>query len=252
MGDTGYAHEMARLLDPGRQLLRPGRLIAAQDCVVGGVKSLDVVLGDARSVVILDDSPAVWRQHAANVVVPDRYHYFPTSAAALGESPAAARAARGDEAPPGGTLFALARLLARLHAAYFGPDDDCAAARAGGGAGGSSEPPDVRLLLRSERLRVLAGCTLLFSGVVPLGGAPEANAMWRLALELGAQCTQEAGGSDGGRPTHLLSPAGGTAKARWAAAAGLPCVTPAWLRACAARWERAPEADFPLPSPAEG
>jgi len=236
MGDKGYAAEMARLLDPGGALLRPGRLISAQDCSTGGVKSLDVVLGGAAVCVILDDSPSVWRVHSANVVAPDRYHFFPGSAQAHGESAAGSHLARGsDEAAPDGTLFALSRLIRRLHAAMFDGD--------GGGRGGG----DVRPLLRAERRRVLAGCRLLFSGIVPRGGRAEAQPLWQLGLELGAECVQEV---DPGRPpTHLLAPTGGTEKGRWAAAAGLPCVTPAWLRACGARWERARESEFALPPP---
>ena len=240
MGDKGYAHEMARLLDPEGGLLRAGRLISAGDSTKGGLKSLDVVMGDARSCIVLDDSPGVWKGHTANVVVPDRYHFFPSSATSVGEQAAAAHLPRRtDEQEPDGTLFAIMRLIRRVHDQFFAAD-------AGGGEGG--EGPDVRPLLAQQRARVLAGCVLLFSAVIPRGMAAETHPLWRLALGLGAACVVEVG-EGVPRPTHLVASSQGTEKGRWADREGVPSVTPAWLRKCGANWERAPEADFPLPPP---
>ena len=43
-------------------------------------KDLDVVLGSERTAIIIDDTPAVWPQQAAQILVPRRYHFFGTSA----------------------------------------------------------------------------------------------------------------------------------------------------------------------------
>jgi RNA polymerase II C-terminal domain phosphatase-like 3/4 len=156
MGDRGYAVEMARLLDPEGSLLRPGRLIAAQDCTQSGLKDLDVVLGSAEAVLILDDTPGVWRRHAANVIVAERYHYFPCSVRGHGGEGGAAWLPRGeDESEEDGTMAALLRLIRRVHAAFF---DDT-------GAGGSADAPpqDVRPLLGAMRAAVLHGCVIVFS-----------------------------------------------------------------------------------------
>ena len=72
--------------------------------------------------------------------------------------------------------------------------------------------------------------------------APERHALWRLASELGAQCS--AAWRDDA--THVVAGAAGTDKARQGAARGLAVVAPAWLHACAARWARLPEADYPV------
>lgn len=72
--------------------------------------------------------------------------------------------------------------------------------------------------------------------------APERHSLWRLAVELGAVCSS-ASRADA---THVVAGAAGTEKARWGAAAGVAVVQPAWLHACAARWARLPEADFPV------
>ena len=40
-----------------------------------------MILGSERTVIIVDDSPAVWPQYAAQLLVPRRYHFFPSSSA---------------------------------------------------------------------------------------------------------------------------------------------------------------------------
>lgn len=237
MGDSGYAAEMAALLDPGGSLLRRGRLIAASDSSTSGIKDLDVVLGDVASAIILDDTPAVWRRHAANVVAADRYHYFPSSARGHGRSEDISWLSRlGDEDAADGIMAALSRLITRTHAAFFD----------GIGAGGPEaaavplEARDVRDVLRAQRSAVLRGLCLVFTAVIPTGDPPERHLLWRLAVDLGALCSAAATDA----ATHVVAGAAGTDKARWGAAKGLPFVSPEWLKACSARWERVPEAAF--------
>jgi RNA polymerase II C-terminal domain phosphatase-like 3/4 len=264
MGDRAYAVEMARLLDPGGSLLRRGRLIAAPDSRTSGLKDLDVVLGAASAVLILDDTPGVWRRHADNVITAERYHFFPCSPRGHGGDASQswlANAADEDEAD--GVLAALLRVIQRVHAAFF----DGSGGGGGGALANAPEQRDVRPLLRGLRSAVLRGCVLVFSrgarappaclcappagrrsdaglphtAVIPLGAAsPEQHALWRLAVELGATCAT----SVGDNVTHVVTGHAGTDKARWAAARGVFCVTPAWLKACGARWERAHEAGF--------
>ncbi len=62
-------------------------------------------------------------------------------------------------------------------------------------------------------------------------------------MELGAACS--AGAREDA--THVVAGQAGTEKARWAAQRGRHAVTPAWLRACGARWERVPEQAYTLP-----
>lgn len=163
MGGKRYAIEMARLLDPTGTLLSPGRnIISAPDSRTAGAKDLDVVLGAAPGVLILDDTPAVWRRHAANVIVAERYHFFPASARGHGVADVDAVAwlrRGGDEAESDGVCAALLRVIQQAHAAFFAPPPPGGGGEGSDAAGGR----DVRLLLRAMRARVLAGCVLVFT-----------------------------------------------------------------------------------------
>jgi RNA polymerase II C-terminal domain phosphatase-like 3/4 len=156
MGDRAYAVEMARLLDPGGGLLRRGRLIAAPDSRTSGLKDLDVVLGAASAVLILDDTPGVWRRHADNVITAERYHFFPCSPRGHGGDASQSWLANSaDEDEADGVLAALLRVIQRVHAAFFDGD--------GGALATAPEQRDVRPLLRGLRSAVLQSCVLVFS-----------------------------------------------------------------------------------------
>lgn len=58
MGERPYALEMAKLLDPSGVYFT-SRVIAQGDCTTKHQKGLDVVLGNERAVLILDDTEAV-------------------------------------------------------------------------------------------------------------------------------------------------------------------------------------------------
>ena len=154
MGDRAYAVEMARLLDPAGTLLRRGRLISAPDSSTAGRKDLDIVLGSAPGVLILDDTPAVWRRHAANVIVADRYHFFPASSRGHGADPTRSWLARSSDEDEGdGVMAALLRVVRDVHAQFFdGVASDADAAQR-----------DVRPILAAMRAKVLAGCIIVFS-----------------------------------------------------------------------------------------
>jgi hypothetical protein len=67
MGDKAYAHEIARLLDPGGRLFA-GRVVSAADSTHGQRKGLDVLLADPKHVLILDDTEQVWAAHRSNLI----------------------------------------------------------------------------------------------------------------------------------------------------------------------------------------
>ena len=60
---------MVKLLDPtgALGLLDNDRVIGKEDATDAHTKSLDILLGSERTSLIVDDSPAVWPQHAAQV-----------------------------------------------------------------------------------------------------------------------------------------------------------------------------------------
>ena len=78
-GDRAYAAAMARLLDPHGELFG-GRVISQGDSTRAHRKSLDVVLGSDLTTLILDDTRAVWPEHEGNLLLVDRYIFFPACA----------------------------------------------------------------------------------------------------------------------------------------------------------------------------
>ena len=83
MGSRAYAAEMVRLLDPDGSLGLHGRdrVIGKEDATDAHTKALDVILDSDAMTLITDDSPGVWPQQANQLLVPRRYHFFPSSAA---------------------------------------------------------------------------------------------------------------------------------------------------------------------------
>jgi RNA polymerase II C-terminal domain phosphatase-like 3/4 len=188
----------------------------------------------------VDDSSAVWPQHASQLLVPRRYHYFDSSArrdAALGQAPRGLLSLSKDEPQdldaPGSQLGALLGALRRIHADYFRAVD-----LAGNGAA-----PHVRASVASVRRGVLSGVRLLFTRVIPTGEKrPERHFAWRLATEMGADVAT----APDANVTHVVAGARGTDKALWAAKHGRWVVSLDWLTACGYSWSRLDEADFPL------
>ena len=74
------------------------------------------------------------------------------------------------------------------------------------------------------RAQVLAGVTILFSALIPLGQPPRAHSLGQLAEQYGAQCVAQEDPS----VTHVVAQSNGSAKARWAAAHGKHLVSRHW------------------------
>ncbi|XP_050222792.1 RNA polymerase II C-terminal domain phosphatase-like 4 [Mercurialis annua] len=70
-----YAKEMVKLLDPDNKYFNT-RLISRVDSTVPGRKNLDIVMGQERAVVILDDRTDVWPVNKGNVIQVQSYKYF--------------------------------------------------------------------------------------------------------------------------------------------------------------------------------
>eukprot|EP00899_Mesostigma_viride_P004152 jgi/Mesvir1/13738/Mv11883-RA.1 len=137
MGERAYAEGMARLLDPSGRLFGR-RIISQQDSTQRDTKNLDVVMSDPRSVVILDDTPAVWPGHSGNLVVVERYHYFPAPRMFGHETPSLLERGR-DESAEKGVLASLVPILRKVHAAFFDDGADAGASTGGATPGASSD-----------------------------------------------------------------------------------------------------------------
>ncbi|XP_050222790.2 RNA polymerase II C-terminal domain phosphatase-like 4 [Mercurialis annua] len=70
-----YAKEIVKLLDPDNKYFN-SRLISRDDSTLCGRKDLDIVMGQERTVVILDDRTDVWPNHNGNVIQVQKYEYF--------------------------------------------------------------------------------------------------------------------------------------------------------------------------------
>ena len=72
--------------------------------------------------------------------------------------------------------------------------------------------------------QVLAGVTILFSALIPLGQAPRTHSLGQLAEQYGAKCVAQEDPS----VTHVVAQSNGSAKAPWAAAYGKHLVSRHW------------------------
>ncbi|KAK0539670.1 CTD phosphatase Fcp1 [Tilletia horrida] len=105
--------------------------------------------------------------------------------------------------------------------------------------------PDVANMIAQMKSKVLRGCHIVFSGVVPLGQNLETSEPWRTATEFGARCYRDLTSS----VTHLVAARGGTAKVYQAQRQKHPriwIVRPRWLTESCERWERSAESAHEL------
>ncbi|MCH96014.1 RNA polymerase II C-terminal domain phosphatase-like 3-like, partial [Trifolium medium] len=180
MGNKLYATEMAKVLDP-KGVLFAGRVISRGDdaeTVDTKSKDLEGVLGMESSVVIIDDSVRVWPHNKLNLIVVERYTYFPCSRRQFGLPGPSLLEIDHDERPDTGTLASSLGVIERIHHNFFASE--------------SLEEVDVRNILASEQRKILDGCRIVFSRVFPVGEAnPHLHPLWQTAEQFGASCTNQ-------------------------------------------------------------
>ncbi|KAH9602286.1 hypothetical protein KSS87_015447 [Heliosperma pusillum] len=120
MGERAYALEMAKLLDPG-SLYFNSRVISRADCTERHQKGLDVVLGQESAVLILDDTKDVWRKHADNLILIERYHFFSSSCRQFQCQYESLSVLKSDESELDGALATVLKVLKRIHGQFFDP-----------------------------------------------------------------------------------------------------------------------------------
>ena len=247
MGDKDYAAGMAALLDPEGKLFG-GRVASSSDASGSMVKDIDVLLGEEKMVVILDDTAGVWPKHQDNLIQVERYIYFPSAGMKLGGSRQSFFELDGDEDPDSGALSRSLRILREIHKKFF----DSAASGCSGGrdlheamstsdaialkegwvhskasnsTNSGAGDKDVRVYLRDLRSTILDGCCILFSRVMPQQTTdPSSHPLWKLALQLGAKCVTQQEDD----VTHVVA-TGKTAKCQWATKTNRFAVSPDWL-----------------------
>ncbi|KAI6677337.1 hypothetical protein NL676_038133 [Syzygium grande] len=236
MGNKLYATEMAKVLDP-KGVLFAGRVISRGDdsdsfdsddrCPKS--KDLEGVLGMESSVVIIDDSVRVWPHNKLNLIVVERYTYFPCSRRQFGLLGPSLLEIDHDERPEDGTLASSLAVIERIHQDFF--------------AHQSLDDVDVRNILAAEQQKILAGCRIVFSRIFPVGEAnPQLHPLWQTAEQFGATCTNQIDE----QVTHVVANSLGTDKVNWALSTGRFVVHPGWVEASALLYRRANEQDFAI------
>ncbi|GAB4839713.1 hypothetical protein Ancab_020423 [Ancistrocladus abbreviatus] len=238
MGNKLYATEMAKVLDP-KGVLFAGRVISRGDDGdifdgderVPKSKDLDGVLGMESAVVIIDDSVRVWPHNKLNLIVVERYTYFPCSRRQFGLPGPSLLEIDHDERPEDGTLASSLAVIERIHQNFFSNQ--------------SLDDVDVRNILASEQRKILSGCRIVFSRVFPVGEAnPHLHPLWQTAEQFGAICTNQIDE----QVTHVVANSLGTDKVNWALSTGRHVVHPGWVEASALLYRRANEQDFAIKS----
>ncbi|KDP23276.1 hypothetical protein JCGZ_23109 [Jatropha curcas] len=236
MGNKLYATEMAKVLDPTGVLFN-GRVISRGDDTdsfdsderVPKSKDLEGVLGMESAVVIIDDSVRVWPHNKLNLIVVERYIYFPCSRRQFGLPGPSLLEIDHDERPEDGTLACSLAVIEKIHQHFFTHP--------------SLDDADVRNILASEQRKILAGCRIVFSRVFPVGEAnPHLHPLWQTAEQFGAVCTNQIDE----QVTHVVANSLGTDKVNWALSTGRFVVYPGWVEASALLYRRANEQDFAI------
>ncbi|KAL4382823.1 RNA polymerase II C-terminal domain phosphatase-like [Arachis hypogaea] len=237
MGNKLYPTEMAKILDP-KGVLFKGRVISRGDDAdsvdgderVPKSKDLEGVLGMESAVVIIDDSVRVWPHNKLNLIVVERYTYFPCSRRQFGLPGPSLLEIDHDERPEAGTLASSLAVIEKIHQIFFSSP--------------SLHEVDVRNILATEQRKILAGCRIVFSRVFPREEAnPHLHPLWQTAEQFGAVCTNKLDH----QVTHVVANSPGTDKqVAWAASQGKFIVHPGWVEASALLYRRANEQDFAI------
>ncbi|XP_049876843.1 RNA polymerase II subunit A C-terminal domain phosphatase [Pectinophora gossypiella] len=138
---------------------------------------------------------------------------------------------------PDDYLIYLEDILKRIHKHFYDVYDKAE----------GKQIPDLKAVIPEVKSKVLTGCSLVFSGLVPTHQRLETSRAYLVARSLGAEVTQDFTEDT----THLVAVRSGTAKVNATRRMGdgknkMQVVTPEWLWTCAERWERVDERLYPL------
>lgn len=103
--------------------------------------------------------------------------------------------------------------------------------------------PDIKKVMPSMKHRVLAGVTIVFSGVLPLGTDIQTADISTWAKSFGATITDKVGRD----VTHLIAARPGTAKVKQAVKRGIKVIGTPWLIESMQQWRKLDERPYLLP-----
>uniref|UniRef100_A0A8R1HHI3 RNA polymerase II subunit A C-terminal domain phosphatase n=1 Tax=Caenorhabditis japonica TaxID=281687 RepID=A0A8R1HHI3_CAEJA len=229
-GQRQYAHRIAQILDPderlfGHRILSRDELFSAQH-KTRNLKAL-FPCGD-NLVVIIDDRADVWQYSEALIQIkPYRFFKEIGDINAPKDSKEQIPVQIEDDAHEDRVLEEIERVLTNIHDKYYEKYD----------LREKDQLLDVKDVLKAERQKVLDGCVIVFSGIVPLGEKLERTDIYRLCQQFGATIVSDI--TD--EVTHVVAARYGTQKVHQAVRLGKHVVTVQWVFACVEKWMKADE-----------
>ncbi|KAL3997783.1 FCP1-like phosphatase phosphatase domain protein [Acanthocheilonema viteae] len=240
-GERQYAHRIAEFLDPDKIYF--GHRILSRDelfCAMYKTRNMQALFpcGD-HMIVMIDDRPDVWQYSDALIQVKP-YRFFKeigdvnAPRCEKGESIHSSSYAEQDmESEDDESLEYVAVVLTKIHRAFYELFDDAKVNRF----------PDLKGIISYFRKQVLRDCSVVFSGIVPVGVDIKKTEAYRLCVQFGAVVTDNVSNST----THVIAARWGTTKVHEAQKLpNISIVNPKWLFACVERWEKADEKEFEL------
>lgn len=238
MGTKQYATKIAEIIDKENIFFREHRIISRDDCPDFNFKNLQRLFPcDDSMVVIVDDRDDVWlnNQHQVppNLIKIKPYHFFETFEEINQlphdklikknitpiENPQRVLDTKLDNNDT--QLSTIYEILKKVHTFYY-----------------EQKLCDVKKILDNLRKKVLIGCEIVFSGLIPLNSAPENSEIWRLAEYYGAKCYKDFVPTI----THLIAAKAGTGKVNKAIfKSGIMLVNPGWLYDSIQSWTKVDE-----------
>nr|3EF0_A Chain A, RNA polymerase II subunit A C-terminal domain phosphatase [Schizosaccharomyces pombe] len=274
MGTKAYAKEVAKIIDPTGKLFQD-RVLSRDDSGSLAQKSLRRLFPcDTSMVVVIDDRGDVWDWNPNLIkVVPYEFfvgigdinsNFLSGNREALeeqnkervtalelqkSERPLAKQqnALLEDEGKPTPShtllhnrdheLERLEKVLKDIHAVYYEEENDISS------RSGNHKHANVGLIIPKMKQKVLKGCRLLFSGVIPLGVDVLSSDIAKWAMSFGAEVVLDFSVP----PTHLIAAKIRTEKVKKAVSMGnIKVVKLNWLTESLSQWKRLPESDYLL------
>lgn len=267
-----YATKIAEIIDSNNIFFKEHRIISRDDCTDFSFKNLKRLFPcDDTMVLIVDDREDVWsdarRVVSPNLIKIEPYHYFETFEE-VNQLPQDKILQNGNQHQPQSNnnatekeqkvekeqtkheekkkenedeeeddtsmeisdekddndthLYSILKTLKAIHHQFYSQDSG----------------QDVKEILRNIKNKILDGCHIVFSGLIPLNTKPMSSDLWRLAESHGAKCYTDL------KPTvtHLVAAKAGTDKVNKVLAnPNIFLVNPSWFYDSLKFWKKADE-----------
>ncbi|CAB3407788.1 unnamed protein product [Caenorhabditis bovis] len=235
-GQRQYAHKIAQILDPDQRLF--GHRILSRDELFSAqhkTKNLKALFPcGEKLVVIIDDRADVWMYSEALIQIkPYRFFKEVGDINAPKDSKEQMPPEIEDSANEDHVLEEIERVLTNIHDKYYEMYDLK-----------NPDAPliDVKSVINDQRRKVLEGCVIVLSGIVPINEKVEKTDVYRLCEQFGAKMADTVTDD----VTHVVGVRWGTTKVHQALRLGKHVVTVHWVYACVEKWLKADEKEFEL------